>query len=235
MGLVFTACVLGLALSAQFRTSARAIARDGALLLSALFGYVVWQETLSVRGPVGGPVIAWLDYRVPTLVVILISAGAAVVLSAIVLAIRTHSRLSIELRPIELQNDRAVELERTFVAAWGTKVLVLAALTLVPFGYSWKVRGEVNIPLSGLVFIAYHGIGGYIWMEVRHIRALDGIPTLQLVGDERRARLERLLPWQRRWRILGYFVWPLLALSLLRAVHIAGFNVLPRDSLHWLV
>ncbi len=117
-----------------------------------------------------------------------------------------------------------VWLERMLSGLAGVRIIVVALITLLPSVLSWKVRGRFELPIAGVVYVAYHGIGAYLWYKVHHVQALDK-SSLAMTPAERATEFDGLVPLARFWEKLGLIVIVLVIMNLALAGKVAGKEI----------
>jgi hypothetical protein len=101
-------------------------------------------------------------------------------------------------------------LRRAYTGAWGAKVFWLALATLGPLAvrYSSNLLG-LKVSISTIVYVAYHGLGIYLWLSVRTLFDPHAFDATERTGETR-----RLARFAGIHRTIGWLVGFLIALTI---------------------
>lgn len=121
-------------------------------------------------------------------------------------------------------------LRREYTKLWGKKVFWLATFTLGPLLLGLKSEAVgLTVSAATLVYIAYHGLGIYLWMTVNSL--LD--PEL-FNATEREVEYPRLLSLMKTHKKLGWVVLPLVVITVLFKISFLGGDGPWLESPRWL-
>lgn len=109
--------------------------------------------------------------------------------------------------------DRWNRLELEYTGVFGAKVFWLSMLTLVPLAVQLKVPAlGLELSVASVIYVLYHVIGIYTWMQVHHIRENPSLCTNEAI--------KKLDSLSKIIRPLSYVVIFLIVLTILAKVKI---------------
>lgn len=107
-------------------------------------------------------------------------------------------------------------LLKAYTGVWGAKIFWLGIVTLLPVLLALKVHAiQLKLSFAALLYVFYHGIGIYIWMEVR--QALN-------VYRATRNAWSRLYSIGRFHHIIGYIVAILLIVTFIARINVEFYG-----------
>ena len=114
--------------------------------------------------------------------------------------------------------ERIKHLKKGLTGVWGTKVFWLAALTLLPVAVSFKLGRGIELAWAHIIYVVYHVIGLYLWMELRSL--IRDVYT----DEERKVQLPKLTRLYNAQHKLGYIVVTMLLVTGLLLLRIPKSN-----------